>query len=85
MGCIFVEIFGGPLPYAGINTLAELTREIVMNRRTPVVPGHIPGSMQQIIRSCLQFDHRLRPTSKSVLELSKKAKRLMRTQGLGAV
>jgi len=82
MGCIFVEIFGGPLPYEGINTLADLTREMVVNKRTPMIPVHIPGSIQQIIRSCLQFDHRLRPTSKLVFDQSKVAKRQLRSQGL---
>merc|ERR1719409_594270 len=38
MGCIFIEIFGGPLPYEGINTLAELTRELTVHKRAPSIP-----------------------------------------------
>merc|ERR1712046_159899 len=68
MGCIFTEIFGGPLPYEQINTLADLTREMLVHRRPPHVPSEIHESLQKIFRSCLNFDHRLRPTSKQVFE-----------------
>merc|ERR1719326_1907668 len=74
MGCIFIEIFGGPLPYEGINTLADLTREMVVNKRTPVIPVHIPGSIQQIIRSMLDFDHKRRPTAAKTVDELKAAK-----------
>merc|ERR1719235_347090 len=62
LGCIFVEIFGGPLPYETINTLADLTREMLVHRRTPDVPEFIFEEVRQIMLSCLNFDFRLRPT-----------------------
>merc|ERR1719163_1474696 len=57
MGCIFVEIFAGPLPYEQINTLADLTREMLVHRRTPYVPDYIFEEIQTIIRRCLDFQH----------------------------
>lgn len=75
MGCIFVEILGGPLPYESINTLAELTHEMLVNRRPPHIPSDMHGPVQKIFRSCLNFDHRLRPSSKQVFEQLKNAKR----------
>lgn len=82
MGCIFIEIFGGPLPYEGINSLVELTREMLVNKRTPSIPAHIPLPLQEIIRSCCNFDHRLRPTSKQIFEHLKAVKKQLRAQGL---
>jgi len=81
MGCIFTEIFGGPLPYEGINTLPELQREMLVNRRMPKIPSEIPETLQEIIRSCYTFDHRLRPTSKQVFQQLKDVKRKLRNSG----
>ncbi|CAE7604845.1 unnamed protein product [Symbiodinium natans] len=48
MGCIFVEICGGPLPYETITTLADLTKEMLIKRRTPDIPEFILGTMREI-------------------------------------
>jgi serine/threonine protein kinase len=82
MGCIFTEIFGGPLPYEGINTLADLTREMLVHRRMPQIPSNLPDSIQIVIRSCYNFDARLRPTAKQVFDQLKDAKKRLRAQGL---
>merc|ERR1712138_286908 len=52
MGCLFIEIFGGPLPYEGINTLAELTRAMLVEKRIPYVSPHFPPELKSIILSC---------------------------------
>merc|ERR1712066_85157 len=75
MGCIFTEIFGGPLPYDGINTLADLTREVLVHRRMPVIPQHLHESVQSVIRSCYNFDSRLRPSARQVFDQLKDAKK----------
>jgi len=82
MGCIFTEIFGGPLPYEGINTLADLTREMLVHRRMPEIPKNIPEPIQNIIRSCYNFDARLRPPAKQVLHKLTEVKKRLRTQGV---
>lgn len=81
MGCILTEIFGGPLPYEGINTLADLTREMLVHRRVPVIPSHLPETIQGIIRSCYNFDGRLRPSAKEVFDALRDAKKRLRQQG----
>merc|ERR1719265_822821 len=68
MACIFIEIFAGPLPYEKINTLADLTREMLVHRRSPDVPNHIFEEIRVILHSCLDFDHQVRPTSKMTFE-----------------
>eukprot|EP00927_Polykrikos_kofoidii_P023664 TRINITY_DN21721_c0_g1_i2.p1 TRINITY_DN21721_c0_g1~~TRINITY_DN21721_c0_g1_i2.p1 ORF type:complete len:447 (-),score=63.83 TRINITY_DN21721_c0_g1_i2:102-1244(-) len=81
MGCIFTEIHGGPLPYEGINTLAELTREMLIHRRMPLIPSVIPEPVQHLIRSCYNFDSRLRPSAVGAWEQLKDSKRKLRAQG----
>jgi len=82
MGCIFVEICGGPLPYEDITTLADLTREMLVHKRTPDVPSYIPQEARKIICTCLSFDYRQRPTSKATFELLKVAKKQLRDAGM---
>ncbi|CAE7253857.1 pyk3 [Symbiodinium natans] len=82
MGCIFTEINGGPLPYEGINTLAELTRAMLVNRRTPVIPPSIPAVLLAVISACYQFDGRLRPSAKQVYDRLREAKKQLKEDGL---
>jgi len=81
-GCVFSEIFGGPLPYDGINTLADLTHEMLVNKKSPVIPVHIAGPIQDIIRSCYNFDFRLRPSARQVFEQLRDTKKRLRAQGV---
>lgn len=66
MGCIFVEICGGPLPYSTITTLVELTKEILARRRSPSVPETVFAEIKPIINQCLVFDSWLRRSSREV-------------------
>jgi len=81
LGCIYVEIFGGKLPYDTINTLTDLTREMLVHRRSPNVPEFIFEAIRAVIHSCLDFDHRLRPTSKQTFGQLKAAKKQLRLEG----
>lgn len=82
MGCIFTEINGGPLPYEGINTLAELTREMLVNRRTPSIPSSIAEPLQAVISTCYRFDARVRPSARQVYDQLREAKRKLQSEGL---
>lgn len=81
MGCIFIEIFGGTLPYDGINTLAELTRELLVHKRPPVVSGEVPDNLRSIIEGCHDFEYRQRPTASQVFEQLKEGKAYLRQVG----
>jgi len=64
MGCIFIEIFGGPLPYEQINSLGELTKELLVHRRAPTIPEFLPIEVRHVARSMLDFDHTVRPSAR---------------------
>jgi len=81
MGCIFIEIFGRTLPYEGINTLAELTREMLVHRRAPGVPFSLPDALKSVIGGCHEFDHRLRPSGRQVFDQLKAVKKQLRDEG----
>mmetsp|Transcript_47731 Transcript_47731/g.113412 ORF Transcript_47731/g.113412 Transcript_47731/m.113412 type:complete len:664 (+) Transcript_47731:59-2050(+) len=82
MGCIFIEIFSRTLPYEGINTLPELTRELMVHKRPPQWPGPLPEALEVVIRSCHNFDYRLRPSARRVFDELRIAKRGMREDGI---
>jgi len=78
MGCIFVEIFGGPLPYEGCNSLVELTRTILVEKKTPLVPSFIHPLIQPLLRKCLGYYHEQRLSAKQVYQELKNLKRNLR-------
>jgi len=81
MGCIFIEIFGGPLPYEGCNNLADLTRAILVEHRAPYVPAHLVPALGSLARSMLDFDHRKRPVAHQVVDELKQIKRSLKQAG----
>lgn len=56
MGCIFIELFGGVLPYADCNTMAQLSARILVERRPPDLPPGLPPPLAELIRRCHHFD-----------------------------
>jgi serine/threonine protein kinase len=81
MACIFGEVFGGPLPFYELSNLAELTRELLVHRRAPVIPESIPAQVRRIILSCLEFDPCQRPSSKEAFDQLKAAKKELKSAG----
>eukprot|EP01067_Filipodium_phascolosomae_P001062 Filipodium_phascolosomae@DN174_c0_g1_i1.p1 len=83
MGCILIEIFGGPLPYEGCNTLPELMRMMLMDLRIPYIPPNVPAELQSVMRACLLFNPRERLSASEVMARLKaikadyKSKRLL--------
>jgi len=80
LGCIFVEIFGGPLPYEQCNSLVELVR-LMDAKRAPTIPPNIIPMIGQVIQACLTFDFIRRPAARELFEDLKTAKKSLRAQG----
>lgn len=56
MGCILIELFGGVLPYADCQTMAQLSGRILCERRSPDVPHCVPPIIATVIQHCICFD-----------------------------
>ncbi|EER00848.1 hypothetical protein Pmar_PMAR002918, partial [Perkinsus marinus ATCC 50983] len=55
LGCILIEIFGGPQPYEGCESLRELLKMMLLERRIPYVPQSISVEVRGCSASCLIF------------------------------
>jgi len=82
MGCILAEILGGPLPYEGVNTLPDLTRDMLVRKLPPVAIQSFPAGFGVCIRSCHRFDPWQRPNAHAIYDQLLDAKwRLPRRAG----
>merc|ERR1711959_700339 len=63
MGCILVEIFGGPLPYDDCTNIQQIVAKVLIDKQAPYVPRHIPAGVRTVIEACLIFDITNRTTS----------------------
>jgi serine/threonine protein kinase len=61
IGCIFIELFGGVLPYADCSTMAQLSGRILVEKRPPEMPPTVPPPLAVLTRRCLTFDAPRRP------------------------
>jgi serine/threonine protein kinase len=68
MGCILIELFGGVLPYADCNTMAQLSARILVERRPPDVPPAIPAQLARLISACVQFEMARRITASDLVK-----------------
>lgn len=82
MGCIFAELFGSGLPYEGIDTLDALMREMLVNGRSPAVPGNLDQGLQNILRSCFNFEQWRRPAAEHTFAQLRDVKHALRTRGV---
>lgn len=67
MGCILIELLGGVLPYGDCTTMAQLTRRILIERRSPGIPPGIQHSFAQLIQHCVAFEPSRRPIASEIV------------------
>jgi len=56
MGCMFLELFAGMLPYADCGTMAQLSARILVEKRPPDIPQSVPPALADLMRRCMMFD-----------------------------
>lgn len=67
LGCCVIEMATAQHPWpATLNKYSQLVMEMA-NKRTPPVPDHLSETCQDFIRQCLQYDSKLRPRAKELL------------------
>jgi len=66
MGCIIVEAFGGPLPYDDCSNIQQIVAQVLIDKKIPYIPHHLPKGVRPIVEDCFQFDIVKRTTSQDV-------------------
>mmetsp|Transcript_71132 Transcript_71132/g.180077 ORF Transcript_71132/g.180077 Transcript_71132/m.180077 type:complete len:387 (+) Transcript_71132:551-1711(+) len=66
MGCILVEVFGGPLPYDDCNNIQQIVVKILMEKQVPHIPHHLPRGVRPVVQDCFHFDIKQRSTAQDI-------------------
>lgn len=66
MGCILVEVFGGPLPYDDCTNIQQIVAKVLIDKQFPYIPHDMPPGARPIIEDCFHFDIKLRTTAQDV-------------------
>jgi len=66
MGCILVEVFGGPLPYDDCNNIQQIVAKVLIDRQLPYIPHHLPKGVRPIVEDCFHFDIKQRTSAQDV-------------------
>merc|ERR1712054_348317 len=62
VGCILIEIFGGPLPYHDCQNIQQICSKMIQKIH-PVLPVDVSPEMIAVIHPCLVFDPKMRTTA----------------------
>ncbi|OLP93668.1 hypothetical protein AK812_SmicGene24403 [Symbiodinium microadriaticum] len=63
LGCILVEVFGGPLPYDDCSNIQQIVAKVLIDKQLPYIPHHLPAGVRPIVEDCFQFDFKQRASA----------------------
>jgi len=63
LGCIFIEVFAGILPYADCMSMAQLSARILVQKQPPQCPTSVSPALRGLISACFNFNGDLRPSA----------------------
>jgi serine/threonine protein kinase len=63
LGCIFIEVFAGVLPYADCMTMAQLSARILVQKQPPQVPTSVAPALRSLTATCFSFNPDKRPAA----------------------
>mmetsp|Transcript_61496 Transcript_61496/g.144032 ORF Transcript_61496/g.144032 Transcript_61496/m.144032 type:complete len:399 (+) Transcript_61496:79-1275(+) len=66
LGCILVEVFGGPLPYDDCQNIQQIVAKVLIDKQLPYIPNHLPSGVRPIVEDCFQFDFKHRSSAQDV-------------------
>jgi len=66
LGCILVEIFGGPVPYDDCTAVQQIVAKLLVDKQVPYIPHTLPSGVRAIIAECFHLDIERRTHAKSV-------------------
>jgi serine/threonine protein kinase len=56
VGCLLVEIFGGPLPYEECTNIQQIMAKVLVERQAPRIPHSLPAPVRELCAACFQFE-----------------------------
>ncbi|CAE7227742.1 unnamed protein product [Symbiodinium sp. CCMP2592] len=71
LGCILVEVFGGPLPYDDCSNIQQIVAKVLIDKQLPYIPHHLPAGLRPIVEDCFQFDFKQRASAQDVFSRMK--------------
>lgn len=71
LGCILVEVFGGPLPYDDCSNIQQIVAKVLIDKQLPYIPHHLPAGVRPIVEDCFQFDFKQRASAQDVFSRMK--------------
>eukprot|EP00918_Siedleckia_nematoides_P039377 GHVU01085624.1.p1 GENE.GHVU01085624.1~~GHVU01085624.1.p1 ORF type:complete len:372 (-),score=74.34 GHVU01085624.1:285-1262(-) len=60
LGCIIVEIFGGPVPFSDCTEIQHIITKLLVLRQGPRIPSRFPRPLRSLLHGCLQLDPKQR-------------------------
>lgn len=72
LGCVLVEIYGGPLPYSDCNSVEQVVVKIIIHKEAPEIPDSVPLEVQKILKDTLLFEPAQRSRAEDVLTALKR-------------
>jgi tetratricopeptide (TPR) repeat protein len=66
LGCILIEVFGGPLPYDDCTNIQQIVAKVLIEKVSPHIPSGLPKGLRAIVEECFQFDPKLRTTTQDI-------------------
>ncbi|CAE7406535.1 unnamed protein product [Symbiodinium natans] len=66
LGCILVEVFGGPLPYDDCQNIQQIVAKVLIDKQLPYIPHHLPAGVRPIVEDCFQFEFKQRASAQDV-------------------
>lgn len=56
LGCILVEVFGGPLPYDDCGNVQQILAKVLIEKACPHIPYHLHRGVSKIVEECFHFE-----------------------------
>merc|ERR1719356_971390 len=56
MGCVLIEVFGGPIPLHDCASIEQICARLCVHRTGPAVPAQFSPALRGAVQRCLEFD-----------------------------
>eukprot|EP00927_Polykrikos_kofoidii_P036972 TRINITY_DN31153_c0_g1_i2.p1 TRINITY_DN31153_c0_g1~~TRINITY_DN31153_c0_g1_i2.p1 ORF type:complete len:1751 (-),score=284.33 TRINITY_DN31153_c0_g1_i2:315-5567(-) len=68
LGCILIEIFGGPLPYNDCTNIQQIVTKILFDKQGPYVPHNLHSDLRSLVEDCFVFELKQRTSAQDAFQ-----------------